>query len=67
MVAMGFMVDNHTLLLRWLSTINPWLLCYNYNISVLRYQYVLYQVSKLGLCIIVEASKGQNYTTTTQE
>jgi len=32
---MGFMVDNHTLALtlRWLSTINPWLPCYNYNIQ----------------------------------
>ena len=30
-VAVGFMVDNHTLV-GWLSTINPWLLCYNYNI-----------------------------------
>jgi len=33
MVAMGFMADNHTLALGWLSTIiNPWLPCYNYNI-----------------------------------
>ena len=27
----GVMVDNHTLVLRWLSTINPWLPCSNYN------------------------------------
>jgi len=30
-VAMGSMVDNHTLALGWLSTVNPRLLCYNYN------------------------------------
>jgi len=29
---MGFMVDNHIQALGWLSTINHWLRCYNYNV-----------------------------------
>ena len=54
MVAMGFMVDNHTLTLGfalalgWLSTINPWLPCSNCNITPLP------QIISLKRCCVTQ-------------